>query len=388
MKDRTDSLFVAALLLIAGALAAGCKAQPGPTAAVPPAPPPLVVKTAPVTAQEWMVTVPFSGSLRSTSVVDIKAEVAGRLIDAHLVEGDPVRKGQTVAEIDPGNYKLAYDQAVASLAVAEAGVVRARVTLDHARREKERADNLLRTGGITEKDHQAATTGVKEAEAQLLMVEAQREQVKTSISIAEKAIRDCHIVAPADGNVQKKYVDQGTLVAPAQPVYMIVDNSRLELECLIPSYRLAEIRPGLRSRFTTPTFGLRDFHGIVSAINPMVEADNRSVKVALRIGNQGGELRTGMFARGVIEVRRQAEALVVPRSALVGEQEDATTAAVYTVKDDTVRARTVKVGGIQDDRIWIVEGLHQGELIVVEIGPALKDGSPVKTVTNTSATGQ
>jgi RND family efflux transporter MFP subunit len=388
MKGRTYSLFLLMLLPSLGVLLIGCKGQPAPSAAAPSTPPPLAVKALPAAVQEWMVSVPFSGSLRSRSVVEIKSEVAGRLIDAHLSEGDIVRKGQVVAEIDPTNYRLAHDQAVAALAVADAGVVRARVALDHARREKERADNLLRTGGITEKDHQAASTGVKESEAQLQLAEAQREQVRTSISITDKSIRDCHIVAPADGHVQKRYVDQGTLVAPAQPIYTIVDNARLELDCLIPSYRLAEIRPGLSSRFTTPTFGSREFTGLVSAINPMIESDNRSVRVALRINNPGGELRSGMFARGVIEVRRQPGALVIPRSALVGEQEDASTGAVYTVKDDTVHARPIKVGGIQDDRIWVQDGLQEGELIVVEIGPALKDGSLVKVLSSTSAVGQ
>ncbi len=387
MRPQKEFLSLVTLLAALGAVLSGCKARSAlaPAAAEPP---PLVVKALPVEAGVWTVTVPFSGSLRSRSIVEVKSEVAGRLTDAHLFEGDVVRKGEVIAEIDPVNYRLVHEQALASLAVAEAGVARAKVTLDHARREQARADNLLRTGGITEKDHQAATNGVREAEAQLQLAEAQREQVKTTISIAEKAIRDCHIVAPAAGRVQKKFVDQGTLIGPAQSIYTIVDNSRLELDCLIPSYRLAEIRPGLRSRFTTPTFGTREFQGVVSAINPMIESDSRSVKVALRIENPGGELRAGMFARGVVEVRRQPNALIVPRSALIAGQEDSSSGSVYTVKNDAVHARAVKIGGLQEDRIWVVEGLEQGEWVVVEIGPALKDGSPVKVLINSSDAGQ
>ncbi len=387
MMRTKASLYLATLLATVGVVLSGCKAETATAPAVV-EPPPLVVKALPVEIQAWAVTVPFSGSLRSRSVVEVKSEVAGRLTDAHLFEGDVVREGAVIAEIDPVNYRLAHEQALASLGVAEAGVARATVALDHARREKERADNLLRTGGITEKDHQAATTGVREAEAQLQLAEAQREQVKTTLAIAEKAIRDCRIVAPASGRVQRKFVDRGTLIGPAQSIYTIVDNSRLELDCLIPSYRLAEIRPGLRSRFTTPTFGTREFQGVVSAINPMVESDSRSVKVALRIENAGGELRAGMFARGFVEVRREPGALVVPRSALVGEQDNSSSGSVYTVKDDVVRARAVKIGGVRDDLIWISEGLARGELVVVEIGPALKDGSPVKVLKNSSDAGQ
>jgi RND family efflux transporter MFP subunit len=383
MTQRT-CLLLASLALMA-AVHWGCKADT--TAAPPPAAAPtaLAVKAIPAERTEWTVTVPFSGSLKSKSIVEVKSEVAGRLVEARFIEGDHVRKGQALAEIDPTNYRLAHEQAQASLAVAEPGLQRAQVVLDHARREKERADNLLRTGGITEKDHQAATTGVRDAEAQVQLAEAQRQQVKAAISIAEKALRDCRIVAPADGHIQKKFVDAGTLLSAGQSIYTVVDNSRLELDCLLPAYRLAEIRPGLRARFTTPTFAEREFEAVVSAINPMIESDNRAVKVALRIANSG-ELRSGMFARGNVEVRRQPDALVIPRSALASGQENSATGTVYVVRNNTAARREVRIGGVQQDRIWVQTGIEPGELVIVEIGPALKDGSAIRLLTDSSAT--
>ena len=228
---------------------------------------------------DWPVTIPISGNLRSQSNVEIKSEVAGRLIAAHFEEGDTVRKDQLLAEIDPVNYRLAYDQAASVLGVAQAGLERIQVTLDHARREKERADNLLRTGGITEKDHQAAVTGVKEAETQARLAEAQIAQARTAVTIAEKALKDCRILAPADGQVRRKYLDKGSLLTPGSAIYALVDNARLELDCLVPSYQLAGNPAGQRAVFTTPTWGERRFEGQVSAVNPMVESDNRSIKV-------------------------------------------------------------------------------------------------------------
>jgi RND family efflux transporter MFP subunit len=299
-----------------------------------------------------------------------------------------VRKGQPVAEIDESNMRLAHDQAVAALGVAEAGLNRATVNLEHALREKDRADNLLRTGGITEKDHQAASTGVRDAQAQVKLAEAQCEQARAAISIAAKALKDCRIAAPADGQVQRRFFDQGTIISPGQTLYTLVDNARLELECLIPSYRLAEIRTGLAALFTTPTFGERKFEGTVSAISPMVEPDNRSVRVALQVSNSRGELRSGMFCRGAIVVRRQPDAVVIPRPALITEEEDPTSGSVYVVSEGTARRRTVRIGGVREDGIWVREGLDRGELIIVEIGPSIKDGSPVKILNNAPASGQ
>ena len=344
----------------------------------PKAPTELVVKANPVESKEWTVSVPISGSLRSDSIVEVKSEVGGRLIATHFNEGDLVQKDQLLAEIGPENHRLANDQAQAALTVAQAGLERAKVVADHARRENERADNLLKSGGITEKDQQAALTGIKDAEAQVRLAEAQCGQARAAVSITEKALKDCRVFAPAQGHVQKRFFDKGSYLVPGSSVYTLVDNSRLELECLVPAYRLAELRAGQRALFTTPTWGERKFEGTVTAINPMIEAENRSVKVKIRMANPGGQLRSGMYANGNIEIRRVPSALVVPRSALVTEKEEASSGNVFVVRDGKAHRRAVQIGGIQLDRVWVLQGLQQGELVITEIGPTIKEGSAVR----------
>jgi RND family efflux transporter MFP subunit len=388
MRHRAPGIL---LLILIAAAHTGCggdgqavdPARPGPT---PPAA--LVVKVVPVTVMDWPVTIPISGSLRSQSNVEIKCEVAGKLIAAHFVEGDAVRKDDLLAEIDPINYRLAYEQAAAAQAVAQAGLDRIQVSLDHARREKERADNLLRTGGITEKDRQAAVTGVMEAETQAKLAQAQIEQARAAVTIADKALKDCRILAPADGQVRRKFLDQGSLLTPGSPVYSLVDNARLELECLVPSYQLSGVRLGHRARFTTPTWGDRQFEGQVSAINPMVESDNRSIKVIVKIANPGGELRSGMFASGEIEVRTANRAIVIPRSALLAEQEQSTAGSVFVVAGGRAVRRAVQVGGVRQDQLWIQQGLTEGDQVIVDIGPSIKDGAAVRVAPDRPAGGQ
>jgi len=390
MKGRSGLVLFSLLTAVTQWHCAGSGASAGAgSSAAQPADAPqtaLAVKVVPVAIQDWTVAITISGSLRSQSNVEIKAEAGGKLVATHFQEGDLVRKGDVLAEIDPINYRLANDQAKAALAVAEAQLERTQVLLDHSRREKERADNLLRTGGITEKDHQDAETGVKEAETEVRLAEAQREQARASISVAEKALRDCKIVAPADGSVRMRYLDEGALVTPGTSVYSLVDNARLELECRVPSYQLAGVHAGQRALFTTPTWGDRKFEGTVTAINPMVAADNRSIGVIVKIANPTGELSTGMFARGDIEVRVQHGAPVIPRSALMVEQEDAASGSVFVVTNGRAHRRTVKIGGFRQDLLWIQEGLTKSDQVIVEIGPSLKEGTPVRIATGTAAT--
>ena len=378
MRNKRNILAGLLLLVSSANYRCGGPVEPGETSAAVTSTEVLDVKAAPVQAGEWTVTVSISGSLRSRSVVEVRPEVGGRLLSAGFEEGDFVRQGDLLAEIDPANYTLSVAQAKAVLGVAQAGLGRAQIQVEHARREKERADNLLRSGGITSRDQEALGTGVRDAEAQVRLAEAQVEQARAALAIAEKALKDCRVVAAASGLVQKRYSDPGSLLSAGAPLYMLVDNSQLELECLVPSYRLAEVRTGQQVEFTTPSFGDRVFRGAITAINPMVESDNRSVKISARISNPKGELRSGMYARGAIVIGKEPNALVVPRPALLVESEETNAGSLYVVDKNQARRRQVQIGGIQEDRVWIREGLTPGDLVIVEVGPELKDGSQIR----------
>jgi membrane fusion protein, multidrug efflux system len=340
----------------------------------------LAVKAIPTSHQEWIAMVSISGSLRTLSTVEVKPEVGGRLIAAYFKEGDLVAKDQLIAEIDPINYQLAHDQAMAALSVAQAGLERAKVSAEHAEMEKTRSDNLLASGGITQRDHQAAVTGVKEANSQVRLAEAQCGQARAAVAIAEKALKDCKIFAPAQGYVQKKFFDKGSLLSPGVPLCTLVDNNQLELECVIPSNQLAPIRLGQRGVFTTPAWGDRKFEGVVAAINPVIESDNRSAKLILKIANSGGELRSGMYARGEITTDRETNALVIPRDSLIAEKDQNEAASVYIVREGKAHRVPIQIGGNQQDKVLVRKGLNHGDIVITEIGPSLKEGIAVRVI--------
>jgi membrane fusion protein, multidrug efflux system len=340
----------------------------------------LAVKAIPTTHQEWIDTVGISGSLRTLSTVEVRPEVGGRLVAIYFREGDSVAKDQLIAEIDPINYQLAHDQAMAALSVAQAGLERAKVSAEHAQTEKARSDSLLASGGITQRDHQAAVTGVKESVSQVRLAEAQCGQARANVAVAEKALKDCKISAPAQGYIQKKFFDKGSLLSQGVPLCILVDNSQLELECVIPSYQLASIRLGQRAIFTTPTWSDRKFEGVVTAINPAVESDNRSIKLILTIANPRGELRIGMYARGEITTARETNALVIPRDSLIAEKDQSDEASVYVVREGKAHRVPIQIGGNQQDKVLVRKGLNQGDVVITEIGPSIKEGIAVRVL--------
>jgi len=346
----------------------------------------LTVKVSSVERSDWVSTVPISGSLRTRSTVDVKPEVGGRLVNTLVQEGDLIQTGQLLAEIDDANYRLSYEQSAAALKVAQAGLQRTRVSAEYAKTEKERADNLLQSGGITQKDHEAAVTGLKEAESQVGLSKAQCLQAEATLAIAEKTLKDCKVFAPAGGIVQKRWLDKGSLLSPGVSIFTLVDNNQLELECVIPSYHLASIRRGQTAEFSTPSWGERKFKGTVSSVNPTIQSESRSVKIKLKVENRGMDLRNGMYARGTIVTGLEKNVLVIPRGALVPEQDVSEYGTVYIVHDGKAKQRRVLIDDGQD-LVWIREGLDEGEFVILERGPSLKDEIRVKIVSDSMDSG-
>lgn len=382
MITKTVQLLLLGLCGLAVTIQWGCNSSKGEITEVGPAAKTetMRLKAKKADQKEWVSTVLISGNLRSLSSIEIKPEVGGRLLSVYFQEGDLAHKGQLLAEIDTANYQLTYDQYAAALSVAQAGLEQAKVSAEHAETEKNRSDNLWRSGGITQKDLQAAINGVKDSASQIRLAEAQVAQARAALAIADKALKDCKIYAPADGHVQKKFFDKGSLLMAGAPLYTLVDNSRLELESVVPSYQLATVRIGQKSIFQTPTWGERNFDGVVAAINPTVESDNRSVKVIVRISNPRGELRAGMYARGEITTGVERNALIIPRDALVPEKEGSDTAGVYVVRDGKAHQIRIQIGGSKLDQVWVRKGLNESDVVVTEIGPSLKEGSAIQAL--------
>ena len=181
------------------------------------------------------LTVAVTGTLVSNARVDVKAETIGRLVKFPKQEGDSVAAGEAVAWVDQENYQLAVRQAETAVQVAEAGLARTRVMAAHNQTELERARNLIRSGGITDKDLQAAEVAQRDAQAQVALAEAQLAQARAALDVAQKKLRDTAILAPVAGVIEKKYVNPGAYVEAPTMVFTIVDNRRLELESPVPS---------------------------------------------------------------------------------------------------------------------------------------------------------
>ncbi|HSW48910.1 MAG TPA: efflux RND transporter periplasmic adaptor subunit, partial [Bryobacteraceae bacterium] len=282
-----------AVCLLSAVILAGCRKKE--TEATPqPEAPPLEVATVQVQTGPFTATVPVTGSLVSRSLVVVKAETIGRLLKFPKEEGDTVATGEAVAWVDDENYRLAVQQDQSAIQVAEAALARTRVSADHNASELERARNLIKSGGITDRDLKAAEVACLDSQAQVALAEAQLAQAKVALKAAEKRLRDTVIVSPVAGIIERKFANPGAYVEAPTQMFSVVDNQKLELEVPVPSTQLARVRRDQRATFRVNSYPDTVFEGRVVEMNPAVDPLTRSATARIAVDNSSGRLKAGM----------------------------------------------------------------------------------------------
>ncbi len=355
----------------------GCGAkQSGPVQAAEPAP--VRVPVVQVQAQPFTATIAITGTLVSKTSVEVKAQTTGKVLKFPKEEGDRVEAGEPVIWVEDSNQRLAVQQAEAAVRVAEAALERARVLEAHSRQERERAENLVRSGGITDKDLKAAQLAERDARAQTALAEAQLAQARAALEVAEKHLRDTVIRAPVSGEIERKLVNPGAYVEPPTPVFRLVDNRLLELESSVPAVELGAIRRGQKVTFRVNSYPGVVFQGRVVELNPAVDAQTRSARVRIAVDNRDGRLKAGMFATGEILTEVQARAIVIPAAAVHRADAGAREAYVFVIENGRAARRAVRIGRERDSELEIVTGLREGDRLIVEPSLELAEGVRVE----------
>ena len=321
------------------------------------------MRTATVETRDLTETLTLTGTLDPRSEVTVVPEVSARLERVLKSEGDRVARGQLLAVLDDTDFRLARDRAKAYLDVAEANRA-------HARAEKDRADSLLKTGGITDKDHLGAQVAVQVAEAS-------HAQARSELAIAEQQLARTQVTAPLSGRIAKRHADAGTIVSAGTPIFTIVDDSVFEFRSSVASGDLGKVKVGESVIVTVDALPGFVTEGQVNRIAPQVDARSRSFEVIVRIPGRP-ELVSGLFARAEVNVRDVPDSLTVPPAALLRDGSDPTRAQAYVVVNDKAERRDVMVGVEVPDAVQVTSGLEAGEVVVVDPPSALGPGTQVQ----------
>ncbi len=366
MNLRSLSLLTTAALLPLAACSGGSRAEEAT------APRGLAVRTALVEKRDLPEDVVLTGTLKPRAQVQVVAEVQARLLRVLRDEGARVAAGEVLALLDETDYRLANDRVRAALAVAEANRA-------HARTEKERADNLLKTGGVTDRDHLAAQVALQVAEAGL--AQARAETAITAQQLARTQVR-----APFGGRVARRYVDPGSMLAPGTALFTLLDDSVLEYKAPVPSRDYAKVKIGAPVEIAVDALGGARLSGRIARIEPLIDERSRSFQAVVELPGRA-DLVGGLFARASVRVGLVAGAIVVPPAALVRDGSDPSKADVFVVRAGKAEKLTLGVGVETPDGVQVTSGLAAGDVVVLDPPTALASGAPVEVRNERAAAG-
>ena len=343
-----------------GSNAGASASAPGGPAAGGPAKP-TAVEVAKVEKTKLVDETQSVGSLRSNQGVMLRPEVGGRVSQVMFKDGQRVKKGQVLVQFDDQLPAAQLMQAKAEMSIAQA---------NHTRNQELVSQNFISKRSLDESD-----AALQVAQAKLALAQATLQRLK--------------IVAPFDGVAGLRQINVGDYLKDGADMVNVED-----IDAVLLDFRLAErfqtkVKPGQKAQVTFDALPGKKYTAIIQAIDPLIDANGRSVGIRGCIDNRQQQLRPGMFARVNAVFGAREDALVVPEEAIVPQGGRAFVVKLVSGpnKDELVSERvTVKIGLRQPGKVEILEGLSLDDTVVVAGQQRLqKDGTLVRIVDTSKA---
>lgn len=293
-----------------------------------------------------------NGNFEPVQELKFSAEKSGKITSVLVKEGDFVSVGQTLAIVrsDVINVNAQNANAVYQNAVADYN----------------RFENAFKTGGVTKQQLD---------QAKLAMVNAKSQLTQANINVG-----DTRIKAPISGFINKKYIEVGSIITgmPATELFDIVNVSKLKLKVTVNESQVASLKVGTPIKVTVSVYPDKNFSGKITFIASKAD-ESLNFPVEIEITNNASkDLKAGMYGTAEFASNQQKQSLkIVPRNAFVGS---VSSNEIFVIENGTAKLKKVTAGRILGDKVEILNGLNDGETVIVTGQINLQDGSKVEVI--------
>jgi len=292
--------------------------------------------------------------------------VAGTVESISANLGDTVRQGDELASLDPIDYELRLEEALASLANGEA-------SLRKSQSDYSRVKALYEDNNAAKSELDATRAAAESSRAQVQAAIKRRDQ-------AQQRVGYTVLRAPVDGAIAQRSIEVSENVEPGDPAFLLTSGSRTEVRVAVPGVIIDQVREGQPVSIKFNAFPAREYAGSVTEVGVAVTGSASIFQVTARLDDQAPEIRSGMAAEVTFKFRSdsQSDAVSVPWVAVGEDREGRFVFVLEPAGDGTgaVRRRAVVLGELLE-RIEILEGLSEGELVVTAGVRRLTDGMTV-----------
>lgn len=346
----TIGLIIAALAIISYTLMNNKKENEAKTAIVAEKNASVSVKVGTVKMEDVSLDFSANGNFEPLQELKFSAEKSGRVVRVLVKEGDYVRIGQTLAIIRS-------EQISSDLQTAEA-------SYQNAQADYNRFENAFRTGGVTKQQLDQAKLGLVTSKSRL-------QQARVNIG-------DTNIKATINGIVNKRYIEPGSVLGAATQMFDIVNVSKLKLKVTVNESQVASLKLGNIVQVSASVYPDSKFSGKITFIAPKADTSlNFPVEIEIA-NNAANDLKAGMYGTAEFASNQQKQSLmIVPRNAFVGS---VSSNQIFVVEDGVAKMKTVVAGRILGDKVEIINGLSDGEIVIITGQINLQDGSKVDII--------
>lgn len=322
---------------------------------------PVAVDTVKVVREELVRAVIATGTTEPVREANLGPQMTARISNFLVKEGDKVKAGQVLVQLDNSEAGLRVQSSAAQSAST-------RSQYELAKAEYERLAPLAEKGTVTAQQLQRLA-GQRDA------LKAASDAASVAEADAARNVTNTSVRAPFAGFVSKVQMDVGEIATlmPPSVLLRLVDLSSVDVRVKVHERELARIAIGDSVQAKFPSSG-QNAVGQVTFISPEIDPRTRNGEVVTRIPNEQGLFRAGMFAEIEIKPKGSQQSLIIPTAAVAGTGENR---FVFTVANNTAERRKIRVAPIDRDRVEVLEGLQEGEPIVSGGLGRLSEGSPI-----------
>ncbi|UPW19566.1 efflux RND transporter periplasmic adaptor subunit [Agarivorans sp. TSD2052] len=319
----------------------------------------------------------FIGRIEAYKDVDIRAQVSGYLLERHFEDGQMVKQGQVLYDIDPTRYQAAVAQAKASLAQAKANLTNAQINW-------QRASRLLPQKNISQSEYDRLT-------AEKLSSEAQLEAAEALLSASLVDLKHTRIVAPFDGRIGQSEVSQGDLIAnsngrltnlvslnPIRASFKVSERERLNMGLdQVDAHSSAQTETAI-VQLKISDERIYAHKGQLDFIDNRIDLNTGTIGISAKFANQQQQLLPGQYVEVQLTSHASVSALVIPRRAV---QSDLEGEFVMLVSEQgTAERRNVSIGPVLEQGVVITTGLEGDEQVITAGLQRIRQGVPVQVV--------
>ena len=359
------------------------------------------VRAQEVMRQDMQRHIVLSGQTVADASINLAPKYNGRITAVYADLGDHVEEGQVLMVQDLGDLdiSIAQNSAAAGAAWADAreasaaynaNIISKRNAYELAKAKYERQKYLFSIGAISQDTldsmeqefsasraayevlaNQVADGGAAAVQSKELTARKQEHATEA----LKKQREDMILRAPRAGVIAYRSAEVGALAAAGTKTFVLVDNSHINIDCSIAENDAAILQPGMAVTVTIDALG-RDFMGKIIFVSPAMEEGAKSYQVRISLEDADETVKAGLFAHTAVDIMQKPQALFVPKEAVLtrnGQQY-----VFVLLEEDKVEQRPVKIGLLNDESEEIIEGLNEGEKVVLTNQDKLRSGMKVK----------